>query len=351
MSIKNLIENFDPNGVGLKNGHFIGLPFDEENSNIILLSVPWDVTVSYSAGTSTGPSNILEASTQLDLFDPYVKDAWKKGIYMVPSNEHWLHQSEHLRDAAKSYIDFLEAGGKIEENPIQADVLSMINDASDSLRKWVYEQTKKFLGENKIVGVVGGEHSVPLGYLEALSEKHSDFGILQIDAHMDFRKAYEGFNLSHASIFYNVMKYIPSVSKITQVGIRDYCDEEVEFANSLGERCQTYFDHEIKDQMMNGKNFAEICKEIVSGLPEKIYISFDIDGLNPDLCPNTGTPVPGGLKFEEANYLLVEIIRQNKQIIGFDLSEAAGEGNEWDGNVAARLLYRLSNLTAESNGI
>ncbi|MCX2744062.1 agmatinase family protein [Mangrovivirga sp. M17] len=351
MSIKNLIENFDPNGVGLKNGHFIGLPFDNENSNIILFSVPWDVTVSYSAGTSTGPSNILEASTQLDLYDPYVNDAWKKGIYMVPSNEHWLHQSEHLRDAAKSHIDFLEAGGKVEDNPIQADVLTMINDASDLLRKWVYEQTKQYLDENKLVGVVGGEHSVPLGYLEALSEKHSEFGILQIDAHMDFRKAYEGFNLSHASIFYNVMKYIPTVSKITQVGIRDYCDEEIEFAESLGEKCNVYFDHQIKDEVLSGKSFSKICEEIVSGLPEKVYISFDIDGLKPNLCPNTGTPVPGGLEFEEANYLLVELLRQNKKIIGFDLSETAGEGNEWDGNVAARLLYRLSNLTAESNGI
>ncbi|NMM49857.1 agmatinase family protein [Marinigracilibium pacificum] len=351
MSTKNIIDGFDPNGVGLKNGHFIGLPFDENNSNIILLSVPWDVTVSYSAGTSTGPKNILEASSQLDLYDPYVPDAWKKGIYMVPSDEHWLHQSDHFRIVAKSYIDFLESGGDIAASQTQQDMLSVINEACDSLRQWVNQRTKYFLEQNKFVGLVGGEHSVPLGFLEALAEKHTSFGILQIDAHMDFRKAYEGFNLSHASIFYNVMKYIPAVSKIAQVGIRDFCDEEVEFAESLGEKCSVYYDHQIKDQMYNGKPWAEICEEIVAGLPEKVYISFDIDGLKPNLCPNTGTPVPGGLEFEQANYLLVELLRQNKKIIGFDLSETAGEENEWDGNVAARVLYRMANLAAKSNNI
>ncbi len=126
------IKNFDPNGVGLRNGHFIGLPFEEADAQIVLLSVPWDVTVSYGAGTATGPANILEASTQLDLLDPDVPDAWKMGLYMRPPDVDWRQRSEDLRQEAERYLEQLEAGG--DTDPA---TLERINAACEALRAWV----------------------------------------------------------------------------------------------------------------------------------------------------------------------------------------------------------------------
>jgi agmatinase len=343
---KNIIEGFDPNGVGLKNGNFIGLPFDEQTAGIVLLPVPWDVTVSYRDGTATAANNILEASSQLDLFDADVKDAWKAGIYLRPIDEYWLKTSRTLRPKAQRYIQALETGKKTDTKVMQ-ESLNAIHAASVSLKEWVYQQTDSLLEKGKIVGLIGGEHSIPLGYIEALTTRYEDIGILHIDAHLDLRQAYEGFTYSHASIFNNVLK-INGVSKLVSVGIRDYCQEELDVVEASGKRCKVFFDHKIKEAMFVGITWAEICKKIVKALPKNVYISFDIDGLDPGLCPNTGTPVPGGLSYQEAVYLLRVLAESGKKIIGFDLCEVGGEGHEWDGNVAARILYKLCNFAWKS---
>ncbi len=347
MSKAEKIQNFDPNGVGLNNGHFIGLPFEEKDASIILFPVPWDVTVSYSEGTSLGPQNILMVSTQLDLYDPFVKDAWKLGIYMLPLSAKWYKKNEKLRAKSVEYIGFLENGGVLANSEKYQSRLQKINQSCSDLKTYVYEKCKKYLSKGKLIGLVGGEHSVPLGYLEALAEQHDDFGILQIDAHMDLRKSYEGFEYSHASIFYNASK-IDSISKIVQVGIRDYCEEEVDFVKKSAGRIKVFYDHEMKKQQFKGATFHQTCIEIIKYLPQKIYISFDIDGLDPSLCPNTGTPVPGGLDFNQSLYLINLVVESGRTIIGFDLCEVNGE-YEWDGSVGARLLYRLSNLMGKSN--
>ncbi|MCB0664039.1 MAG: agmatinase family protein, partial [Saprospiraceae bacterium] len=313
------IEQFDPNGVGLKNGHFIGLPFVEEEASIVLVSVPWDVTVSYADGTATGPQNILEASTQLDLYDPDVNDAWKMGIFMCPPTEQTLESNRELRAMAKSYIDYLEEGKKLKKNEEMRLHLDAVNEGCENLKKLVKKRTSKLLDQGKLVGIVGGEHSVPLGFLEALAEKHKAFGVLQIDAHMDLRKAYEGFTYSHASIFYNALE-IKNIKSLVQVGIRDYCDEEVKVAKG-DPRVDVHFDQDLKEQLYTGRSWEKICKRIIKKLPEKVYISFDIDGLIPSLCPNTGTPVPGGLEFAEAMYLIKTLVKSGRKIIGFDLCE------------------------------
>jgi agmatinase len=348
MSKAKKIQNFDPNGVGLNNDHFIGLPFDEEDAEVILFPVPWDVTVSYSEGTSLGPENILAASTQLDLYDPFVNDAWKLGIYMVPVSEKWVKKNIKFRKKSIEYIDFLENGGVLNDSEKYKSSLQKINQECEDLKNHVYKKCKNYLSKGKLIGLVGGEHSVPLGYLKALAEQNADFGILQIDAHMDLRKAYEGFEHSHASIFYNASK-ISSISKIVQVGIRDYCEAEVDFVKKSAGRIKVFYDHEMKHQQFKGANFHQICIEIIKHLPQKIYISFDIDGLDPSLCPNTGTPVPGGLDFNQSLYLINLIVESGRTIIGFDLCEVNGK-NEWDGSVGAKVLYRLSNLMGKSNG-
>lgn len=341
------IKNFDPNGVGINNGNFIGLPFDEETASIVLFSVPWDVTVSFAEGTALGPQNILECSPQLDLFDPDVPDAWKIGLYMRPSDSQILASSAELRKISKTYIDFLENGGDVSKNLAQKANLEAVNEACFNLKKVVFEKTSELLDSGKLVGLVGGDHSTPLGFLDALAERHKSFGILQIDAHMDLRKAYEGFEYSHASIFYNALK-INNLEQLTQVGIRDFCEAEAAFAKNE-KRVDVFYNHQIKNDLFEGNSWLKICKKIIKTLPQKVYISFDIDGLRPNLCPNTGTPVPGGLDFDQAMFLIKKLVESGREIIGFDLCEVAGVGNDWDGNVGARVLYKLSNFMHFSN--
>jgi len=183
--------------------------------------------------------------------------------------------------------------------------------------------------------------------MQALAEKHTSFGILHIDAHADLREAYEGFEFSHASIMFNALK-IPQIKQLVQVGIRDYCEAELQLIQS-DQRITTYFDRDLKYQQFEGKAWSVICNQIINKLPEKVYLSFDIDGLDPKLCPHTGTPVPGGLEFEQALYLVEKLVNSDRKIIGFDLNEVAPGNDEWDANVGARLLYRLSNMCLVSN--
>lgn len=351
MSRQQKIASFDPSGVGLKNGHFIGLPFGEEDAQIVLLPVGWDVTVSYMAGTSTGPLNILDASSQLDLYDPDLPDAWKVGIYMRHHDLFITNRNEELRPLAERYIDYLEDGGKPENSLEMAARLEEINNACKLMKVWVYEQTKSLLKAGKCVGVVGGDHSSPLGFLEALGDFYPEgYGVLQIDAHQDLRKAYEGFEYSHASIFYNAMQ-LSQLKKLVQVGIRDTCEEELGFAEKHSDRIAVFTNSEINSRKFSGESFNSICQSIVEALPKKVYISFDIDGLLPYLCPNTGTPVPGGFEFDEAIHLIRSVVDSGREIIGFDLCEVAGVGNEWDGNVGARILYKLCNFMAKSRNL
>lgn len=332
---------FDPNTVTVKNGNFMGLPFSEEESQLILLPIPWDVTTSYQDGTATAPQNILEASYQLDFANPFTPEAWQKGIFMPPPNPELEKLNRSTRKKAVEYIDFLESGGNPDQHPDMEARRSQVNEACEMLKNKVYQATTQYLKQGKMIGLLGGEHSVPLGYLQALADMHDSYGILTIDAHMDLRDAYEGFTYSHASIFKNALE-ISQVKSITQVGIRDWCEEEEEVVASSADRVHVFYDHQLKAQRFEGRSFAETCQDIVATLPEKVYISFDIDGLDPKLCPNTGTPVPGGLEWAEAAYLIRQIQKSGRQLIGFDLCEVGGQGHEWDGNVGARVLYQLA---------
>jgi agmatinase len=177
--------------------------------------------------------------------------------------------------------------------------------------------------------------------MQALARSYSNFGILHIDAHADLRHAYEGFQFSHASIMYNALQ-LPHVSKLVQVGIRDVCHDEMELIVRSPDRIVAYPDPVLKQKLYGGTTWLELCRQIVSELPQQVYISFDVDGLDPKLCPETGTPVPGGLELEQAFCLFREVVNSGRQIIGFDVSETGNA--EWDGNVAARAVYKLCNL-------
>lgn len=344
MTKKEHIANFDPNGLATSENIY-GLPFEEEHAEVVILPVPWEVTVSYSAGTAKGPQAIREASWQVDLYDPRVKDAWKMGIYMRQEEKKLAKRSNKMRKLAEKYIDALAEGSSEK----MSNDLAVLNEACDKMVKWVEEECADLLAKGKLVALLGGDHSTPLGYLKALAKTHGNFGILQVDAHADLRIAYEGFTYSHASIMYNALS-IPQVNKLVQVGIRDYCQEEVDVMTEHGDRVKTFFDRDLKHGRYAGKTWKQQVDEIIAELPQNVYLSFDIDGLDPKLCPNTGTPVAGGFEAEEVIYLVEELVKSGKKLIGFDLNEVAPGKDEWDANVGARLLYYLCNLLGRSNG-
>ncbi|WP_222596633.1 agmatinase family protein [Dulcicalothrix desertica] len=335
------LQDYNPSGVGQANGNLFGLPFDYESANLIVFGVPWEVTVSYGAGTASGPQRVLEASPQLDLFDFDNPDGWKQGIFMQEIPQDILEKNEYYRTRAASIIERLEQGKSLTETPDLTPVVTEINQAGANVNQWLFENCQEALNKGKRVGVIGGDHSVPLGYFQALAAKYPDFGILHIDAHADLRDAYEGFKYSHASIMFNAMK-IPQISKLVQVALRDICHEEVDFINNSNNRIVAYYDSLIKQRQYSGATWIDLCREIINNLPQHVHISFDVDGLDPKLCSKTGTPVPGGLELEQAYCLFRELVNSGRKIIGFDLCEVGDA--EWDGNVGARIVLKLANF-------
>ncbi|MEM9213646.1 MAG: agmatinase family protein [Cyanobacteria bacterium P01_F01_bin.150] len=340
-SKQEIIDAFDPSDVGLDNGQLFGFPFDYDTADIIVLGIPWEVTVSYRTGTAHGPESVLNASPQLDFYDLDNPEGWHQGIFMEPISQSLMEKNQDLRQQASRVIATAEQGIGIHAEVNLVSDLAAVNSGCKAMNQWVFDHTCKAIEQKKRVIVVGGDHSVPLGYLQALGHIHKEFGILQIDAHADLRNAYEGFQYSHASIMFNALK-LPHISKLVQVGIRDISQTEVGLVNRSNQRIVTHFDAVLKQRRYAGIPWITLCQEIVAALPHKVYVSFDIDGLDPKLCPQTGTPVPGGLELEEAICLLREVVKSDRQIIGADLCEV-GNG-EWDGNVGARILYKLCNL-------
>ena len=343
------LANFDSNGPSNPKNNIFGLPFSEEDARLVILPVPWEVTVSYGAGTSRAPERVFHASMQVDLFDVETHDAWKKGIYMRQPDKKILMKSDYLRKEAELYINYTSKGEMVEKNSFMCKSLKEINEGSAFLNRWVYEQTLSLLNDGKLIGLLGGDHSTPLGYYKAIAEKHGEFGILQIDAHCDLRKSYENFVYSHASIMYNALQEIPGLKKLVQIGVRDYCQEEWDYIRSSNDRVVTWFDKDVKERGFEGQSWQQIAGEIVSQLPDKVYISWDIDGLDPKLCPGTGTPVPGGFEAEQIFYLIRLIIASGRRFIGFDLDEIGVGDTDWDANVGARILWKLCNLLVANN--
>jgi agmatinase len=340
---------FDPNGVGIANGNIFGFPVTEEEADIVIIPVPWDATASYGKGTSAGPQAILDASTQLDFYHPKLEKAYDTKVYMAPISEEWEKINAELCEKGIDYIQFLENGGDVSKNPGFIQLLEHINKTQLALKNNLKERAKNLISKGKMVAVLGGEHSTPLGLIEAIDEQGEKFGILQIDAHADLRDAYEGFAQSHASIMFNALKNCSNLQRIVQVGIRDISETEVELIRSSGGRLVTHFDWNIKEGQFNGRTWADQVEEIISDLPHNVYISFDIDGLKPELCPNTGTPVAGGFYLEEVNFLIFKLVESGRRIVGFDLNEVSpGENGDWDANVGARALWNLV-CAAEKN--
>ena len=244
---------------------------------------------------------MLEASWQVELFHPVWKDSiWTRGVALEPVDREVVAWNEAAVAA------WGEAGGS---RPEVVDPLSLEVD------KWVNRRVKAAIDGWKIPAVLGGEHSVALGAILAANKRHGDIGVLQIDAHADLRVRYEGLDRSHASVMHNLLELAPCLTHLVQVGLRDV--GRAEHARiEAEERLSAFFDHDMAERMIRGAPWSAIVTEILALLPDKVWVSFDVDGLEPSLCPYTGTPVPGGLTWRHATYLLRELARSGRRVIG-----------------------------------
>ncbi len=337
---------FDPDAAAVGDGLF-GLDTRPEDAQLVIIPVPFDATTSYRAGTAHGPKHVLDASKQVDLEDIQYGPVWKAGIAMLPIPKEIAALSKRARAAAEPVI---RAGGAVTGNRTHAKAIQTVNAASERVHGFVAREAERILDRGAIPAVLGGDHASPFGLIAELSLRHPGMGILQIDAHADLRDAFEGFAWSHASIFHNVMTRLPGVKRLVQVGIRDVGSREVEFVRQSRGRVKTFYDQQLRDRQFGGATWTKVCKDIIAALPRDVYVSFDIDGLTADLCPRTGTPVPGGLTFPEVCHLLELLAKSGRRVIGFDLCEVApgAADDEWNGCVGARVLYKLAGCALRS---
>jgi agmatinase len=338
--------SFDPGAPALGGGIY-GLPHTPEEARVVLIPVPWEPTTSYRRGTAKGPAAILHASRQVDLFDVQTGRPYLAGIAMLDVDPDVVAWNAEACAAAEPVI---AAGGEIGDDAHLAERLAHVNALSARLDARVGEIARAWIDRGKIVGVIGGDHSTPLGSIAAHAERWPGLGVLHLDAHADLRAAYEGFTSSHASIMYNVTERLPGVARLVQIGLRDLSEEEHGRITGSGGRIAALFDADVARRTFEGEPFAKIARAAIEKLPRHVYLSFDIDGLDPALCPGTGTPVPGGLSFQQVTALLAYVEESGRTIVGFDLTEVAPgpDGDEWDGNVGARLLYKMIGFALRS---
>lgn len=336
-------QDVDPNGPPPADSGLYGFDVSLETARVVVRPVPVEATTSYRPGTKHGPEAIRRASHQVDLYDVDVGEVWREGIRLEEPLEGVFERDEEAREAAVRAID-AQAEGKSAD---PAD-LALVNDFLEDVRAGLYTWTKETLSAEKLPVVLGGDHSVPLGAIEAAAEAIGrPLGVLHVDAHADLRVAYEGFEQSHASIMHNVLERVPD-ARLVQVGLRDISTPEL-LRIRADERITAVFAPKLRRARLSGE-VARVLEEAIAALPDDVWLSFDIDGLDPVYCPNTGTPVPGGLSYDEAVHLLELLARSKKRVVGLDLCEVAPSPSnaqdeerpdEWDALVGARLLYKM----------
>ncbi len=288
-----------------------------EEAKLVLIAVPWEGGVSFRRGTAKAPSLIRLVSRQIDYYRSEYPHLEAAGLF-------WAEPEKPF-------------GGEGSPDLVyETQVLPYVE-------QWV----EAALLAGKPFGIVGGDHSVPLGAHRKLQTYTTGYGVLHIDAHADLRPQYEGLVYSHATILHHVLE-LPKVERAVAVGIRDWAQSEAERAHQLSPRLIVYEMRRLSQATLLGRPWSETVREIISLLPEKVYLSLDADALEVGYVPNTGTPVPGGLRYEELFFLLESLRNSGRQLIGFDLCETGGQ--ELDAIVSAHLLYRLCGLVLEAVG-
>lgn len=286
-----------------------------EEAQLVLIAVPWEGGVSFRRGTAQAPSLIRAVSSQIDYYRSEFPHLETAGLF-------WAEPEKPFR----------------MEPPLD---LAYETQVLPYVEQWV----EAALLAGKPFGLVGGDHSVPLGAHTRLQAYTAGYGVLHIDAHADLRAEYEGLSHSHATILYHVLQQ-PKVERAVVVGVRDWAREEAERAQQLIPRLVVYEMRRLSQSTLLGRPWSETVREIVSLLPEKVYLSIDVDALEVGYVPHTGTPVPGGLRYEELFFLLESLRNSGRHLIGFDLCETGGQ--ELDAIISAHLLYRLCGVVLET---
>ena len=320
-------------------------------ADVILIPAPWEATASYGEGAHRGPVLIKKASAQLDFFNPDFNVSYNHKIHFEPSDPSILSLNKQARAWAKKIQKNWKEDKKLNKKELAW--AKKVNQASLHLRDWIYEKSLRVFKRGKIPAIIGGDHSVSEGLINLTGQKlKGKYGLLHIDAHADLRKSYQGFKHSHASVMFNVLEGDFPPEKLVQVAVRDLCQSEFQKIKE-DPKIDCFFDREISFRLFSGESWSKISKQIISRLPSDIYISLDVDGLSWENAPGTGTPVPGGISFNQILYLLSEVRRQKKRLIAFDVVETAGNGPGeafWNGNVSARLIYHLAGLALSAKG-
>lgn len=228
------LSRFDPASAGDPDASVFGVPCTQDEASVVLLPVPWEATTSYGRGTARGPATIRDASPQLDLFDVELAELglgqpWMFGLHMLEESS--LVRAWNERACARA-LPIIAAGGVIGDDAELQSALADVNNLSRELDRWVEHEVEQLLAAGKLVGVVGGDHSVALGSIAAHAARYPGMGVLHIDAHADLREAYEGFERSHASVLRNAVDRVESLGTLVQVGIRDLSAEEFALASS-----------------------------------------------------------------------------------------------------------------------
>ncbi len=287
--------SFDPGAPALGGGIF-GLPHTPDDARVVLVPVPWEPTTSYARGTARGPAAILHASRQVDLFDLQTGRPYEAGIALLDVDPEIAAWNAEACAAAEPVI---AAGGVLDGDPDLTARLARVNELSVRLNERVAAIRALMDGSRQDRRRPGGDHASPFGAIAAHAARFPGLGVLHLDAHADLRDAYEGFAFSHASIMHNVAARLPGVSRIVQIGIRDLSEEEHAYVQASSGRVTALFDADAARRQLEGEPFGKIVRAALERLPQHVYLSFDIDGLDPALCPHTGTPVPGGLSFQQ----------------------------------------------------
>ncbi|MFQ5843539.1 MAG: agmatinase family protein [Planctomycetota bacterium] len=271
-------------------------PADPGRARFVLLPVPYERTTTYRRGTAAGPEALLRASAQVECFDEEVGlDPLRDGVLTLPALAP-------------------------DEPP---EVVARI----------VEEQVRPFLRVGGGVGCLGGEHSISLGPIRAAARRCPGLGVLQIDAHPDLRDSYEGTRYGHGCVMSRVLD-LEEVGVVVGVGLRALSTEED--ARMKGDRrIRPFFAHRLR-----GRPAREWVGEVVDALPSDVYVTVDVDGLDPSVVPGTGTPEPGGLGWGDALTLLREVCR--RRLVAFDVVELLPEPPSVRSDfVAARLVMKI----------
>lgn len=275
--------------------NFLGLPeqySDLEKSRVVILPVPYESTTSYQAGTRDAPHEIIWASRNVELYDEETgKETYKIGIHTL-------------------------------------DEMIPILGNADAMIEALYSVSRQIVQADKFQITLGGEHAITSPIVKAHLEKYPSLAVLQIDAHADLRDSYEGSKHSHASAMRRVVELCP----VVHVGIRNISSEEVQALPKL--KSKIFY---MKDIEKDSNWF----KKVVEELPEHVYYTIDIDGMDSSLMPSTGTPEPGGLSWFDVMNLTRELANR-RNIVGFDLVELCPQvGVKAPNFLCAKLIYKI----------